>query len=71
MAATGSNWECLGSGPDVNCQWHLLNEVVGFSQLDGKQWGGITKDDFIAGYVCSLPTRFLLPFALFSPLSSA
>lgn len=34
-----------------------FDELPGMSGLDGKEWGGLTKEDFVIGYVCSHPYR--------------
>ena len=35
-----------------------LLKLPGEDELDGTQWGGITKDDFIIGYVVTLKSLF-------------
>lgn len=49
--ASGQNWECQGNAPAYYCQTILLEFLPGFKTLDGTQWGGITKNDLVIGWV--------------------
>ena len=53
----GDSLNCNG-GEDiaVSCTPNTLPVLPGVDKLDGKAWGGVIRDDFVAGYVFELPT---------------
>lgn len=57
----GDSLNCNG-GEDiaVSCMPNTLPVLPGVDKLDGKAWGGVIRDDFVAGYVFELPTSTAL-----------
>jgi len=49
----GDAINCGGGGEDmaVSCPQNTFPYLPGLEKLDGTAWGGIIKDDFVAGYV--------------------
>ena len=51
MSVSGIDVDCSGGGGDVAVACTHLNFGVlpGLDTLDGKNWGGVIRDDFVAG----------------------
>ncbi len=54
MGATttaGASLNCGDGGEDmaVSCSSNTLPPLPGVEKLDGKAWGGVIRDDFVAG----------------------
>ena len=49
----GDSLNCNGGsdGTAISCLPNTLPVLPGVDKLDGKAWGGVIKDDFVAGYV--------------------
>ena len=53
VGASEPNRNCKKDG-DIGGVCDPFKELPGMSQLDGRQWGGVTKEDIVIGYVPSL-----------------
>ena len=52
VMASGSERDCVNQGgAAVSCTFSPLMMVPGVDSLDGKNWGGLLRDDLIAGSV--------------------
>ena len=52
MSVSGIDVDCTGGGGEAAACTNLNFQVLpGVDTIDGKNWGRVTRDDFVAGYV--------------------